>query len=53
MKSIGLSEEVYKLLLEQKHIFEKDKEEVMGFDKVIRLLIEGGEERNGSNQNRS
>ena len=46
MKSVGLSDEVYALLLHVKHDFEKEVGEVMSYDKVIRKLI--GEE-NGSN----
>ena len=39
MKSIGLSDEVYELLLHIKHNFEKEVGEVMSYDKVIRKLI--------------
>ena len=45
MKSVGLSDEVYELLLHIKHNFEKEIGEVMSYDKVIRKLI--GENGNG------
>jgi hypothetical protein len=40
MKSIGLSDEVYELLLHVKHTLERARGEVMSYDKVIRSLIE-------------
>lgn len=43
MKSIGLSDEVYFKLLEIKHKHEKDRKEVLSYDKIIQILINGEE----------
>lgn len=53
MKSIGLSIEVYELLMMVKHQLEKSSGEIVSYDKVIRKLIgiygeDKGNERNNN-----
>jgi len=52
MKSIGLSDEVYFKLLETKHKYEKQRREVLSYDKIIQILIGDRDEREGK-QNKS
>ena len=39
MKSVGLSEEVYKQLLWVKHVMEKEEDRVISYDEVIFKLV--------------
>ena len=50
MKSIGLSDEVYFKLLETKHKYEKQRREVLSYDKIIQILIGDRNEREGKNK---
>jgi len=52
MKSIGLSDEVYELLLRYKHTLERARGEVISYDRVIRYMLELGGDGEKKNEDK-
>jgi len=53
MKSIGLSDEVYFKLLETKHKHERNRKEVLSYDKIIQILINGERDEKQDKNNKT